>query len=159
MGPLMIGRTRILVTHAVTLTLRSAAFGVVLKDGSVNFCGSPAEVLNSGALDTDFLTDEQAKDGDDDDDKVTIAPGSSSSLIGGAAQPGNNVIDDDSSATTVPVKEKKKLIEAEGKAEGALTKEVYLTYFQTMGKNLFWTVLLSSFFANQALQVSSDAWL
>ncbi|KAG0274868.1 hypothetical protein BGZ95_009402, partial [Linnemannia exigua] len=155
MGPLMVGRTRILVTHAVSLTLRSAAFGVLLKDGAVSFSGSPVEVLQSGALDTDFLTDEQTQDVDC---KTSgIAPGSSSSA-GSDAQPGIT-IDDNSSVTTVHVKEKKKLIEAEGKAEGALAKEVYLTYFRAMGKNMFWTVLLSGFFANQALQVSSDAWL
>ncbi|KAF9095074.1 hypothetical protein BGX29_009200 [Mortierella sp. GBA35] len=147
----MVGRTRILVTHAASMTLRSAAFGVVLKDGMVSFCGSPAEVLESGALDTDFLTDEQAKD--DDEDKTSGAPGSSSS-----SQPGN-IIDDDAPATTVPVREKKKLIEDEAKAEGSLAKAVYITYFQAMGKNMFWTALPSCFFANQALQVSSDAWL
>ncbi|KAF9082197.1 hypothetical protein BGX23_012715 [Mortierella sp. AD031] len=133
------------------MTLRSAAFGVVLKDGMVSFCGSPAEVLESGALDTDFLTDEQAKD--DDEDKTSGAPGSSSS-----SQPGI-IIDDDAPATTAPVREKKKLIEDEAKAEGSLAKAVYITYFQAMGKNMFWTALPSCFFANQALQVSSDAWL
>ncbi|KAF9906785.1 hypothetical protein EC991_000298 [Linnemannia zychae] len=150
MGPLMVGRTRILVTHAISLTLRSAAFGVVLKDGTISACGSPAEVLESGALDTDFLTDEQAQD---DEETPGVSPGSSLSAQSG------NTIEDDSSVTTVPVKEKKKLVETEGKAEGALARTVYLTYFQAMGKNMFWMVLLSSFIANQALQVSSDAWL
>ncbi|KAG0282034.1 hypothetical protein BGZ96_000892 [Linnemannia gamsii] len=158
MGPLMVGRTRILVTHAVSLTLRSAAFGVVLKDGMVSFCGSPLEVFESGALETDFLTEEQAKD-DDDNDKASGAPGSSS-LTGSAAQLGKIVVnDDDSSVTIVPVKEKKKLIEVEGKADGTLTKEVYLNYFRAMGKSMFWIILLSGFFASQILQVSSDAWL
>ncbi|KAG0374536.1 hypothetical protein BGX24_010264 [Mortierella sp. AD032] len=155
MGPLMVGRTRILVTHGVSLTLRSAAFGVVLKDGTVSFSVSPVEVLESGALDTDFLMDEQTQDVDDKTSGV--APGSSSSTDGGAQL--GNATDDDSSATAVPVKEKKKLIGAKGKAERTLDKEVYLSYFRAMGKNMFWTVLLSSFSANQALQVSFDAWL
>ncbi|KAK3846189.1 MAG: ATP-dependent bile acid permease [Linnemannia gamsii] len=155
MGPLIVGRTRILVTHDVSLTLRSAAFGVVLKDGTVSFSSSPVKVLESGALDTDFLMDEQTQDVDDKTSGVAL--GSSSSTDGGAQL--GNATDDDASATAVPVKEKKKLIEAKGKAEGALAKEVYLSYFRAMGKNMLWTVLLSSFFANQALQVSSDAWL
>ncbi|KAF9148077.1 hypothetical protein BG015_010226 [Linnemannia schmuckeri] len=133
MGPLMVGRA---------LRLESCS-------GMVRSCGSPLEVLESGALNTDFLMDELAKDGDGDDKAVGV-PGSSSST-GAAVQRGNVV--DDSSVATVPVREKKKLIKVEGKAEGALTKEVYLTYFRTMGKNMFWTVLLST------LQVSSDAWL
>ncbi|KAF9127473.1 hypothetical protein BGW39_005840 [Mortierella sp. 14UC] len=127
MGPLMVGRTRILAMHAVLQTLRSAAFEVVLKDDAVSFCGSPVEVLESGAPDTDFLTDEKVQD---DDKKASgIAPGSSL-----PAQAGD-IVDDDSSAATVPVKEKTKLIEAEGKAEDALAK-----------------------IANQALKISSDAW-
>lgn len=122
------------------------------QNGMASFCGSPLEVLESGALDIDFLTEEQAKD-DDDDDKARDAPGSSSLTVS-VAQLGNNVVndDDDSSATTIPVKEKNKLIEVEGKADGALTKEVYLNYFRVMGKSMFWIVFLSGFFASQTFK-------
>ncbi|KAF9922563.1 hypothetical protein FBU30_007314 [Linnemannia zychae] len=158
MGPLMVGRTRILVTHSISLTLQSAAFAVVLKDGMVTVCGTPNEVLESGALDTDFLTDDRAIDKNDEIDEALNADPTSSSS-NDDYQNDYIVVNDGSSVATLPVKEKKKLIEAESKAEGALSKAVYMAYFQAMGTSMFWTILLSCFVANQALQVSSDAWL
>ena len=46
----MIGRTRILVTHHVGLTLAKADYIVSLKNGKVEVSGSAEELKNSGAL-------------------------------------------------------------------------------------------------------------
>lgn len=49
-GPLMEGRTRILVTHQVRLCLRDAAYVALLKDGALALCGSPVKLIRSGML-------------------------------------------------------------------------------------------------------------
>ena len=49
-GPLMDGRTRILVTHHVGLSLAKADYIVSLKDGKVEVSGKAEELKNSGAL-------------------------------------------------------------------------------------------------------------
>lgn len=50
MGPLMNGRTRILVTHHVRLCLRDAAYVALLKEGSLILSGSPVKLIRSGFL-------------------------------------------------------------------------------------------------------------
>src|SRR5947208_131210 len=49
-GPLMVGRTRILVTHHVGLSLTKADYVVSLKDGNVEVSGTAKELKDSGAL-------------------------------------------------------------------------------------------------------------
>ncbi|KAF9979193.1 hypothetical protein BGZ73_004079 [Actinomortierella ambigua] len=49
-GPLMQGRTRILVTHHVRLCLRDSNFVALLKDGQVAMAGSALQVIRSGLL-------------------------------------------------------------------------------------------------------------
>lgn len=49
-GPLMNGRTRILVTHHVRLCLRDATYVALLKDGSLLLTGSPVKLIRSGLL-------------------------------------------------------------------------------------------------------------
>ncbi|KAG0260123.1 hypothetical protein DFQ27_003732 [Actinomortierella ambigua] len=49
-GPLMQGRTRILVTHHVRLCLRDSNFVALLKEGQVAMSGSPLQVIRSGLL-------------------------------------------------------------------------------------------------------------
>ncbi|KAJ1946355.1 hypothetical protein FBU59_002048, partial [Linderina macrospora] len=55
MAPAMVDRTRILVTHAVGLTIKGAAMVVVMQDGRVAAAGSPVEVLRSGKLSEETL--------------------------------------------------------------------------------------------------------
>lgn len=55
-GPLMKGRTCILVTHAVGLCLPAAAFVVMLEDGKTFASGTPAELIASGALESEPST-------------------------------------------------------------------------------------------------------
>lgn len=52
-GPLMKGRTCILVTHAVGLCLPAASFVVMLDDGKAVSSGSPATLVASGALEAE----------------------------------------------------------------------------------------------------------
>lgn len=49
-GPLMEGRTRILITHHVGLCISGASYLVHLENGRINLCGSPEELEADGSL-------------------------------------------------------------------------------------------------------------
>ncbi|KAG0215811.1 hypothetical protein BGX28_008121 [Mortierella sp. GBA30] len=173
MGPLMQGRTRILVTHAVSLTLRGAAHVVVLKNGVVVASGTSSQVFESGVLGDDVTNEEQVFDDHpmDDHTVATIEEvedengsnagvGSSTVTLTAAGKKSKNANGDDSSTdSTDPIKEKKKLIENEGKVDGSLSWSVYKLYFGSMGGIPFWIFLMGAFIFMQIFQVSSDAWI
>ncbi|KAF9352624.1 hypothetical protein BGX34_012063 [Mortierella sp. NVP85] len=172
MGPLMQGRTRILVTHAVSLTLRGASHVVVLKDGAVVANGTPNQVLESGVLGDEIANEEHAFDEHPSDDRTvtgieeiedengTSTPvASSSATMSAVGRKKNSNGDDSSTDSTVPVKEKKRLIEDEGKVDGSLSWDVYKLYFGSMGGTAYWIFVLASFIFMQLFQVASDTWL
>ncbi|KAF9419736.1 hypothetical protein BGZ94_009323 [Podila epigama] len=173
MGPLMQGRTRVLVTHAVSLTLRGAAHVVVLKNGSVVANGTAQQVIDSGVLGDEVTNEESvSEEGSTDDhtvtgvdeaedDKSSNAPTSSSSVnltaAGKKRQASNG--DDASTDSTIPAKERKKLIDDESKVDGSISWTVYQLYFGSMGGIPYWIFLLFAFLMMQVFQVASDMWL
>ncbi|KAG0369465.1 hypothetical protein BGZ54_009889 [Gamsiella multidivaricata] len=171
MGPLMQGRTRVLVTHAVSLTLRGAAHVVVLRNGVVVANGTPNQVLEAGVFGDEVTNEEQIIDEPHPDDRTvagieetedengTSTPVASSSAALIASGKKNSSSDDSSTNSTIPVKEKKKLMEDEGKTDGSVSWGVYKLYFGSMGGIPYWIFLLSSFIFMQIFQVASDTWL
>ncbi|KAG0268348.1 hypothetical protein DFQ27_006971 [Actinomortierella ambigua] len=169
MGPLMQGRTRILVTHAVSLTLRGAAHVVVLKNGNVVAQGSPSDVLASNELGEEIANEEHAFE-EEEHHEPTIEEaedenGSSSSTAAAAksksTKRSGSVYSegDDMPAKQADDKQVKKLIEEEHKAEGSISWRIYQYYFGSMGGIPFWVFLMFSFIMMQVFHVASDAWL
>ncbi|KAG0245229.1 hypothetical protein BGW41_002698 [Actinomortierella wolfii] len=169
MGPLMQGRTRILVTHAVSLTLRGAAHVVVLKNGTVVAQGTPSEVLSSNELGEEIANEEHAFEEEDHHEptieEVEDENGSSSSTgvdakskttkrSGSVYSEGDNT-----TAKKTDDKQVKKLIEEEHKAEGSVPWHIYLYYFGSMGGIPFWVFLMFAFLMMQVFHVASDTWL
>ncbi|KAI1316226.1 hypothetical protein EDD11_010273 [Mortierella claussenii] len=174
MGPLMQGRTRILVTHAVSLTLRGAAHVVVLKNGSIVANGTPSQVLKSGFLGDEISSDEQILDEfaaddhtvagieeteDDASGTHTSVPSISATLTAAGKKKKRSSSDDSASDSTIPIKEKKKLIEDEEKTDGSVSWNVYKLYFGSMGGIPYWMFLMGAFIFMQIFQVASDTWL
>ncbi|KAG0252846.1 hypothetical protein BG011_006711 [Mortierella polycephala] len=172
MGPLMQGRTRILVTHAVSLTLRGAAHVIVLKNGAVVASGTSTQVFESGVLGDDVTNEEQIMDDHPTDDRTvtgieetedengsSAAMGSSSVTLTAAGKKKNSNDDDISTDSTIPIKEKKKLMEDESKSDGSVSWDIYKLYFGSMGGIPYWIFLMSAFIFMQVFQVASDTWL
>ncbi|KAK5828808.1 hypothetical protein F5H01DRAFT_374251 [Linnemannia elongata] len=168
MGPLMQGRTRILVTHAVSLTLRGAAHVVVLRNGSVVASGTSTQVFESGILGDDVTNEEQIMDDHPTEERTVAgleeaeddngAPGSSTVSLTVAGKKKAHA-DDASTDSTIPVVEKKKLMEDEGKTDGSLSWNVYRMYYGSMGGIPFWIFLAGAFLLMQVAQVAADTWL
>ncbi|KAJ5978468.1 hypothetical protein N7501_001810 [Penicillium viridicatum] len=70
-GPLAAGRTRILTTHHVSICLPQTERIVYLEDGAVGFTGAPAQLQDSGMLDSLLRSCNQDKK-PDGDGEVTL---------------------------------------------------------------------------------------
>ncbi|KAI9501825.1 YLL048Cp-like protein [Coemansia spiralis] len=142
MAPYMADRTRILVTHAVGLTIKGASMVVVMQDGRIAASGLPAEVLHSGKL-----SEETLREADEEQQNAAVHGG-----------------------TDVPTGDSRKQADGSNDAKGKLTTEegwsrghvqwrVYAAYFKASGGMILWIMLLLLFLLTQGLMVAQDWWL
>ncbi|KAF9973828.1 hypothetical protein BGZ73_002885 [Actinomortierella ambigua] len=143
-GPLLAGRTVLLVTHQVQLTLGSADFVVVMDKGEILGSGTPAEAVSKGWIENVVLSST------DVDSEV-------STLNSENGQAGGNNIDNGKKSK----KEKTatKLTEDETKAEGAVAWRVYMTYINASGGWLFWIGLVIMFLLREVIEIGQNGWL
>ena len=174
LGPLMKGRTCILVTHAVNLVVPSAGFVVMLDAGQVIASGTPAELTASGALDLaedasehTLLDAAEAKmDGDDaTPNSSTLTPDSPGEMaddrldgVKADALETAKLISTDNNDTQA-LKVSKQLVQAETQETGSVGFTTYLLYFRAQGGLIFWIILLTAFGGSQLLQVATNTWV
>ncbi|KAJ1725528.1 Transporter of the ATP-binding cassette (ABC) [Coemansia erecta] len=182
MSPYMSERTRILVTHAVGLTIKGASTVVVMQDGHIAASGTPQEVLRSGKLSEETLreADEtqqnaaaRAEAGLDDKGKaVDVETGDNSGsadntdsktidkrfdgIVGGRD---TNTRSTSKDASQKNDSQKGKLTTEEDWSRGHVEWRVYLAYLRASGGILFWAILTVLFLLTQGLQVAQDWWL
>ncbi|KAF9581125.1 hypothetical protein BGW38_001974 [Lunasporangiospora selenospora] len=136
------GRTVLIVTHQVHLTLHAASLVVVLDKGTIIGAGTPEEVTKNQWIENVNLNT-----------PVTGADGEGSEV---------STLDGEEPGQGKPKKEKKaatKLTEDEKKVEGAVSFSVYKTYLIASGGWPFWTGLLALFLLRELLDISQNAWL
>ncbi|KAG0243312.1 ABC transporter type 1, transmembrane domain-containing protein [Mortierella sp. GBAus27b] len=143
-GPLLKGRTIIMATHQVQLTLNSAALVMVLNKGEILGSGTPSEVVKNQLVENVTLT----------------APASDA----GSEVSTLNDEDKDKDKDKDKKKDKKekvsvKLTEDEKKAEGAVEWRVYKTYLIASGGVLFWSILVFLFIIRETIDIGQNAWL
>jgi ABC-type multidrug transport system fused ATPase/permease subunit len=157
-GPLMEGRSCILVTHAVQLVVPSAGFVVMLEDGQVTASGSPASLVASGALDLEPSTPvEEASDEETSTCTAveTIVEDNIEDNLDGAEHDvlvAKKVLDAQANVD-------KQLVQQETTKAGAVGSETYGLYFKSMGGLPFWVIIASVFIGTQALQILTNAWV
>ncbi|KAF9539971.1 hypothetical protein EC957_004821 [Mortierella hygrophila] len=139
-GPLVAGRTTIMVTHQVQLCMNSASLVVVLNKGEILGSGTPAEVVRNEWVENINLS--ALNDGDSSE---------VSTLRNEDAQ--TKPKKDAEEKTTV------KLTEDEKKVEGAVAWDVYKTYLVASGGWPFWVGLVILFLTRELVDVSQNAWL
>ncbi|KAJ2890233.1 Transporter of the ATP-binding cassette (ABC), partial [Coemansia aciculifera] len=178
MSPHMADRTRILVTHAVGLTVKGASTMVVMEDGRIVAAGTPLEVMRSGKLSDDTLreADEMqqgaaalaeakstARGKDADTELATDAhyqrfDGASSDHGQAKARDslaaGSNGDNGDDNA-----QQRGKLTTEESWARGHVQWRVYVAYLKASGGIALWAGLTGLFLLTQGLQVAQDWWL
>lgn len=161
MGPLMQGRTCILVTHNMALCVPKCRNVVVLDNGRITTQGSPDIVVATGALGNDEVL--RASIIKSRSRPASRMPSRVPSYIGeplGDTQKGfpepNSI--SNRSAKVVRVK-KVKISTEETKTAGGIDWKVYRLYLQNMGPWWYWVVVMGIFVAQQVGSVSTSVWI
>ncbi|AAS51156.2 ACL072Cp [Eremothecium gossypii ATCC 10895] len=159
-GPLMEGRTCVLVSHNVALTMRNADWVVILENGRVKAQGEPLALANEGLLGEDKLI------------KSSIASRTNSSLSLKTPQSALNLKELDNKIRTATAEnlagnasnddERKKvgkLVAQETKADGVVSIDVYKWFYNLFGGWKMTLALATLYLSAQCLYMSSSWWI
>ncbi|TAQ88276.1 hypothetical protein B7494_g3387 [Chlorociboria aeruginascens] len=159
-GPLMTGRTCILVTHNVALCVPHSHYVVSLENGRVSIQGSSDDVIASGKLGEEIIRSRPGSA------SISRIPSRVPSSVGDES--GETLIEDvepvngktnGSGNDIKKVSEEKKDAMTEAKAEGRVKWTVMILYLKAMGPWWFWVVALLVFGAQQLGNLSTNIWI
>ncbi|KAF9150322.1 hypothetical protein BG015_007856, partial [Linnemannia schmuckeri] len=139
-GPLVAGRTILMVTHQVQLCMASASLVVVLNKGEILGSGTPEEAVRNEWVENISLS--------------VLKDGESSEVSTLRNEDGQDKPKKDAKEKTTI-----KLTEDEKKVEGAVAWDVYKTYLIASGGWPFWIGLVILFLTRELVDVSQNAWL
>ncbi|KAF9428768.1 hypothetical protein BGZ94_001135, partial [Podila epigama] len=141
-GPLLHGRTVLMATHQVQLTLNAASFVVVLDRGEISGSGTPETVIGNGWVDNVTYV-QPAKSGENSE--VSTLNGEEIGAQKAKKSPKKKVAS--------------KLTDDEKREEGAVAWPVYRTYLQASGGWPFWIGVCVLYVIREAVDVGQNAWL
>lgn len=159
MGPLMMHRTCILVTHNVSLVLPQCDYLVLLDNGRVSAQGSAQEVVAAGALGEEYLQSQP--------------PSGGASQLGSRRHSNLEELRDqyDANGTTngqattngagkkMQTKSKAPPITDEEKVTGGIPLSTIIMYLRSMGPWYFWPIALVAFVAQQIGSLAPNLWI
>ncbi|RDW69893.1 hypothetical protein BP5796_08290 [Coleophoma crateriformis] len=149
MGELAEGRTRILVTHHVSLCLPRAKYAVRLSArGTLEHAGLTQELQKSGSLEDILDTDKPTEADHIEEDEVLKRVATNGSV----AIPSNDV----AVAVKAPPK---KLVEEEKREVGRVKTSVYAGYLNASGGWPFWLFLVILYAIAEALKLGRTYWI
>ncbi|KAG8532159.1 uncharacterized protein KY384_003799 [Bacidia gigantensis] len=163
MGPLMFGRTCILVTHNVVLCVPRSHFVVVLANGKVAVQGSPNEVIGSGALGEEI---QKSRPASKFGSTLHSRMHSTVSLETQAKDMANDDFSNINGHHTGNVKEPRNQAESprgasptEKKAAGSVNIQVIKMYLVAMGPWIYWVIAFAAFALQQLGAVGANVWI
>lgn len=152
-GPLMEGRTCILVSHNTALTLRNAELIVIMENGQIKDQGEPLTLLHNGLLGEDELVKSS----------ILSRHTSSVNLKSKSTVSMKNLSSGNDAAKPKRTDEERakdgKLIEEETKAEGTVGLEVYKWYLKIFGGWKVLSVLVAAFVLAQSISIGQTWWV
>ncbi|KAF9118109.1 hypothetical protein BGW39_001468, partial [Mortierella sp. 14UC] len=140
-GPLLTGRSILMATHQVQLTLGAAAYIVVLDKGVVLGAGTAEECICNGWIDNVNLVTSGFED-----------TGSEVSTLNGEDTPKKAKATDKSHVVS-------KLTEDEKKVIGAVAWKVYKAYLDACGGYPIWFLLICVVLLMELVDIGQKAWL
>ncbi|KAG2204776.1 hypothetical protein INT47_004051 [Mucor saturninus] len=154
LGPLMKGRTRILVTHHLGLCIPEAAYVVHLENGRINLCGSPEKLEADGTLKTILddvvgIADEDNHSETSEREPVTVTP--ESTLVSLDSILLKNAVKDKASPRV--------LVQEETRAVGHIKAKLYAMYLRAVGSPWYWCIVMSFVFGSRGLDVAESWWI
>ncbi|KAJ1311227.1 hypothetical protein OPQ81_009727 [Rhizoctonia solani] len=173
-GPLMNGRTVILVSHHIQLVAPGASYVVALDNGRVLFTGPQSEFIGSAVMQrishsTEITEKEQPTEETIEEvaEVVSHSAEPSGPSVGGESDAATLVKsmsfhkDDPVPDGTTSVKKKapRKLIEDEARAVGRVRWEIWQTYFKACGSFIYWTIFSVVIIGGSLTPVLENGWL
>lgn len=165
MGPLMFGRTCILVTHNIALCVPQSHFVVALVNGKIAAQGSPDEMMSSRALGDDILKSRPGSEGrprahSRAQSTTNLSEEPKTGMNGHTPEPNGH---GDGSAKKPLSKDKGEEDTAnartEGKATGSVNIKVIKMYLASMGPWHYWLLAFFAFALQQAASVAANVWI
>lgn len=162
-GPLMIGRTCILVSHNVALTIQNAEWIVVMENGRVKNQGHPEDLLKTGDLgDDDLIKSSVINSRNQSSTNLPDLADKNADLKSKAAAIEDKLkkfcADEDAAAEDLK-KSDGKLTEEETKADGAVGFDVYAFYAKFLGGLPTIMAVAVIFFAANGIYILQSWWL
>ncbi|KAI1353946.1 multidrug resistance-associated protein [Xylaria sp. FL0043] len=155
-GPLMKGRTCILVTHNTTLCVPMSDYVVLLDNGRVAAQGPSLEVIESGRFGDELRN--KSRPGSQQASRIpsrtpsSVGEESGDTLINEADENPNG-----KAAPKKPLQKQDAMLEV--KATGAVKWSVMKLYLSAMGRWWFWAIALVVFTTQQLSGVASNVWI
>ncbi|KAJ1540137.1 hypothetical protein HK405_011899, partial [Cladochytrium tenue] len=163
LGPLLAGRTTILVTHALPLALPSADYVAVMKDGTCVSSGSSAQVLADPIVAAVIGQEISALQGGDAEEPAQPEAEGGPGEPKGKAPEGSDKAEAAAAASealkVVSDAKGTQLVAKEDKATGSVASAVYLAYFTAAGGVSFVVPFVISFWLVLGVQFTSNYWL
>ncbi|RKF64499.1 ATP-dependent bile acid permease [Erysiphe neolycopersici] len=151
-GPLMEGRTCILVTHNLALCLPQSQFIVVLNNGRVDAQGTPHEIIDSGKLGEDLS--KVLVDSLEYSEQPSRVPSNLTS------ENNDNTPTDSPNTTNIHSQNDQKFdAMKENKAEGGVKLSVLYLYLRSMGPWWFWVIAVLIFGVQQLGSLFANTWI
>ncbi|KAL3419949.1 ABC transporter [Phlyctema vagabunda] len=150
MGELAEGRTRILVTHHVALTLPRAKYAVRLSArGVLEHAGLIEDLRQTGSFENILKAEQgeevESKDSKDDSDSADTSEGSTLAPADGEPPV----------AKAAP----KKLVEDEERETGSVKRSVYAGYLKATGGIPFWIVIFLIYSMSEGSTLARSYWI
>ncbi|TPX10955.1 uncharacterized protein E0L32_008161 [Thyridium curvatum] len=153
-GPMMRGRTCILVTHNIPLCVPHAHHVVIMNNGRIEAQGPAQDVIATGKLGEEI---QRSRPGSASVSRIPSRVPSSVGEDSGETLVDNN--DDNLSKPRAAKKEKKNSLPEETKATGAVKWPVMKLYLTCMGSWWFWFIAIAVFSLQQLSGVASNVWI
>lgn len=165
LGPLMFGRTCILVTHNVTLCVPFSQHVVVLVNGKIAIQGPPDDVMSSGLLGEEAPKSKPtSKHGTRDHSRAQsvndISDGINDSANGQSRKPNYHAPEpSEGKSPTISGHDGKANTRTEGKTTGRVKLTVLKTYLAAMGPWYFWALAFALFVGQQISSIATTVWI
>lgn len=183
-GPISLGRTIILVSHNVTLTVSQASMIVVMDNGRIKAQGEPGTLIAQGHLgDDELLTSASVTRAASSVNLSSQGQTSQSGRIPPQREIGmsigeevaaklneeldSDIIEEEHEEANAERKKKKekrkrgdgKLISEETKSEGHVSANVYIAYLKAIGGAKFWTLMTILFVSQPVFDIGLSYWI
>ncbi|KAJ1925727.1 hypothetical protein LPJ71_000076, partial [Coemansia sp. S17] len=177
--PLMLGRTRVLVTHHVSMCLPFAQYIVMLREGQVSLKGNPAELQDQGVF-TKVLAELESSEDKEDDVDAKGKDAEQAKLTADVLdeEDPSKSVNDSTSEDEYNLRRLKKiaeqrgldpdgdlsalqgtLVEDEERESGYVKYDVWLTYLNASGSKWFWIISFTLLTVCQFSLVMQDYWI